>query len=172
MLHCVTSHTFSCLYVLHCVNISYILVSIRVTLCNNISYSTSLDTDQAWSSRKEWILQGCVLWRQRSKTLAIITVYCCILCYEFTCCKQYHSLGPRPKTNPSTDRFQYARFPACYTASDTRARWGLGTRLVEPYLLVYRTPWKYCLILRPNFWCVSSSKNRVWTHSLVKLGPG
>ena len=36
------------------------------------------------------------------------------------------SLGPRPKTNPSADRFQYR---ARYTGSDIRAGWGLGTRL-------------------------------------------
>ena len=34
------------------------------------------------------------------------------------------SLGPRPKTNPSVDHFQY-------TVSDTRAGWGLGTRLSQ-----------------------------------------
>ena len=40
--------------------------------------------------------------------------------------------SPRPKTNPSADRFQYrVRFSAHYTASDTRGRWGLGMRLVS-----------------------------------------
>ena len=32
-----------------------------------------------------------------------------------------HSLGPRPKTNPSTDHFQYYT-QACYTGSDIRTR--------------------------------------------------
>ena len=38
------------------------------------------------------------------------------------------SLGPRPKTNPSADCFQYC---VHYTGSDIRAGWGLGTRLVK-----------------------------------------
>ena len=38
------------------------------------------------------------------------------------------SLGPRPKTDPSADHFQY---PARYTGSDIRTGWGLGTRLYE-----------------------------------------
>lgn len=37
-----------------------------------------------------------------------------------------HSLGPRSKTNPSADRFQYR---LRYTGSGIRARWGLVTRL-------------------------------------------
>ena len=44
-----------------------------------------------------------------------------------------YSLSPRPKTNPSVDRFQYRawgrKFPAHYTGSDICAGWGLGTRL-------------------------------------------
>ena len=44
---------------------------------------------------------------------------------EVLCTKIGSSLGPRPKTNPSADRFQYR---ARYTASDTHAGWGLGTR--------------------------------------------
>ena len=36
-----------------------------------------------------------------------------------------NGLGPTPKTNPSTDRFQ---FPACYTGSNIR---GLGMRLIQ-----------------------------------------
>ena len=40
------------------------------------------------------------------------------------------SLSPRPKTNPSADRFQYR----VYTGSDIRAGWGLGTRLA--YIVV------------------------------------
>ena len=41
------------------------------------------------------------------------------------------SLGSRPKTNPSADRFQYR---ARYTGSDICAGWGLGTRLVQMIL--------------------------------------
>ena len=46
----------------------------------------------------------------------------------------YTSLGPRPKTNPSADCFQYR-----YTGSNIHAGWGLGTRLylhmIRPFLL-------------------------------------
>ena len=41
------------------------------------------------------------------------------------------SLGPRPKTNPSADRF--------YTGSDIRAGWGLGMRLVKSLFRVFRS---------------------------------
>ena len=48
--------------------------------------------------------------------------------YSYWSCssREDNSLGPRPKTNPSADCFQY---PTLYTGSDIHAGWGLGTRL-------------------------------------------
>ena len=46
------------------------------------------------------------------------------------------SLGPRPKTNSSTDRFSITRG---YTGSDIRARSGLGMRLAR-CLVIARNP--------------------------------
>ena len=47
------------------------------------------------------------------------------------------SLGPRPKTNPSTDHFQYC---TCYTGSDICTGWGLKRRLI------HRIFWSHCHI--------------------------
>ena len=53
---------------------------------------------------------------------------------------------PRPKTHPSADRFQYH---ARYTASNTRAGWGLGTRLPRD---VYRNSVYLQWRRRPGWW--------------------
>ena len=51
------------------------------------------------------------------------------------------SLGPRPKTNPSADRFQ---FPARYTGSDMHTGWGLGTRLGSTLKDLIQQLWDEC----------------------------
>ena len=54
------------------------------------------------------------------------------------------SLGPRPKTNPSTDRFQYCMR---YTGSDIRTGWGLGMRLIHRIFWSHHHIWSIALLL-------------------------
>ena len=63
-----------------------------------------------------------IAWSKLSPTLPVIFLGT-IIGFMCVC-----SLGPRPKTNPSTDHFQY---PVRFTESDIHAGWGLGTRLVR-----------------------------------------
>ena len=81
------------------------------------------------------------------------------------CTTQRTSLGPRPKTNPSTDHFQYCAWArVIYTGSDICARWGLGMRLIgivsipkhlwvhsETFLILFSIPLSHSQISLGSF---------------------
>ena len=76
-----------------------------------------------WARVSLCLVKLCANYRQRSIALSPYHQYRKI---KETASLAQCSLGPRPKTNPSADCFQYH---ACYTGIDVCAKWGLGTRL-------------------------------------------
>ena len=80
-----------------------------------------------------------------------------------------YSLGPRPKTYPSTDCFQYrfqyrACIPAWYTGNDICAGWGLGTRLSFVTMKLFQYHWNMNmnLIYSLYIWKQSQWNGEFW----------